>query len=70
MIELLAKRETLSGGSWFIRAICYDKLGRKREALAAYQEFMAGEHPRTEREEFQARGRIKALTRELEQKKR
>ena len=70
VIELLAKRETLSARSWFIRAICYDKLGRKPEALAAYQEFMAGEHPRTEREEFQARGRIKALTRELEQKKR
>jgi len=70
VIELLTKRETLSGRSWFIRAICYDKLGRKPEALAAYKEFMAGEHPRTEREEFQARGRIKALTRALEQKKR
>ena len=70
VIELLDKRETLSGGSWYVRAICYDKLGRKQEALASYKEFLAGDYPRTDREEFQARGRIKALTHELEQKKK
>ena len=70
VIDLLAKRETLSGGSWYIRGICYDKLGRKEEALAAYQQYLAGAQPRTEREEFQAKGRVKALTKELERRKR
>jgi len=69
LLDQLAKRETLGSGSWFIRAVCYDKLHMQAEALAAYQQFVALDQGRTERQDFQARQRIKALTRALERKR-
>jgi Flp pilus assembly protein TadD len=68
-MDQLGRRETLPPGSWFVRAVCYDKLGRKPEALAAYKNFVELDGGRTERQDFQARQRIRILTRELERKK-
>lgn len=68
-IELLAQRETLTAGSWFVRATSYDKLAMKPEALAAYKTFVQLDQGRSERQDFQARQRIRILTRELERKR-
>ncbi len=69
-LDLLVQRGTPNAGSWFVRAICNDKLGRKAEALAAYEKFLALDQGRSENQDFQARQRIRLLTHELQQKKR
>lgn len=69
-LDELEKRETPSAGSWFVRATCYDKLHRKAEALTAYQKFLALDQDHSDTRDFQARQRIRILTRELGQKKR
>jgi tetratricopeptide (TPR) repeat protein len=69
-MDRLAKLETPKPGSWFVRAICYDKLSRKAEAIEAYQKFLdedAGQH---DTQDFQARHRIPVLQRELGQSKK
>ncbi len=66
-MDQLAKLETPRPGSWFFRAICYDKLSRKVEAIDAYQKFLdldKGEH---DTQDFQARHRILTLQGELGQ---
>jgi superkiller protein 3 len=68
-LEELDKRETLPPGSWFLRATCYDKLRMKPEALAAYKRFVELDQGRSERQDFQARQRIRIITRELERKR-
>jgi len=68
-LDELSKRETLPPGSWFVRATCYDKLRMKPEALAAYKMFVQLDQGRSERQDFQARQRIRILTRELERKR-
>jgi superkiller protein 3 len=69
-LDLLAEREAPIAGSWFVRAICYDKLGRKAEAVAAYEKFLGLDQGRNENQSFQARQRIRILTQELQRKKR
>jgi len=70
VMDLLAKREAPPAGSWFIRATCYDKLGQRKEALEAYEKFLELDQDLNADQDFQARQRIKLLTRELGQKKR
>jgi Flp pilus assembly protein TadD len=64
-IDLLQQREELPPGSWFIRATCYDKLGQKAEALAAYEKFLSLDDGRSDTQSFQARHRARLLAREL-----
>jgi Flp pilus assembly protein TadD len=64
----LARRETPQAGFWFIRATCYDKLRRKPEALAAYQKFLELDNGENPDRNFQARQRVKIITRELQRK--
>lgn len=61
----LAKREQPGAGQWFIRALCYDKLRRKPEALEAYQKFLALNNGKESDQEFQARQRVRILSHEL-----
>ncbi len=68
-LDLLAERRTLPPGTWFLRAVCYDKLGRKEEALRAYEAFLERDDGSNQRETFQARQRARALKRELERKR-
>jgi protein O-GlcNAc transferase len=66
-MDRLAKLETPKPGAWFVRAICYDKLSRRAEAIEAYQMFVdqdAGQH---DTQDFQARHRIQVLQKELGQ---
>ncbi|MFZ0038064.1 MAG: tetratricopeptide repeat protein [Candidatus Acidiferrales bacterium] len=69
-LDLLAKRETLSNGSWFIRASCYDKLGKIQEALDAYRKFLELNAGQTNDQYFLAASRVRTLERELKDKKK
>ncbi len=69
-MDRLAKLETPKPGSWFVRAICYDKLSRKAEAIEAYQKFLDQDGGQHDTQDFQARHRILVLQRELGQSKK
>ncbi len=69
-LDLLAKLETPPPGSWFVRAICYDKVSRKAEAIDAYQKFLDQDHGQHDTQDFQARQRILVLQKELGQSKK
>ena len=66
-MDRLDKMETPKPGSWFVRAICYDKLSRKAEAIDAYQKFLDQDNGQHDTQDFQARHRILALQSELGQ---
>jgi superkiller protein 3 len=66
-MDRLAKLETPRPGSWFVRAICYDKLSRKVEAIEAYQKFLDLDGGQHDTQDFQARNRIPVLQKELGQ---
>jgi superkiller protein 3 len=69
-MDRLGKLETPMPGSWFVRAICYDKLSRKAEAIEAYQKFLDQDGGQHDTQDFQARHRIPVLQRELGQSKK
>ncbi len=69
-LDRLAKLETPKPGSWFVRAICYDKLSRRAEAIEAYQKFLDLDGGQHDTQDFQARNRIPVLQRELGQTKK
>ena len=69
-MDRLAKLETPKPGSWFVRAICYDKLSRKPEAVEAYQKFLDQDGGQHDTQDFQARHRILVLQKELGQSKK
>jgi len=69
-MDRLAKMETPKPGSWFVRAICYDKLSRRAEAIEAYQKFLDADNGQHDTQDFQARHRIPVLMRELGQGKK
>lgn len=66
-MDRLARLETPPPGSWFVRAICYDKLLRKAEAIEAYQKFLDLDGGQHDTQDFQARHRIPVLQKELGQ---
>jgi Flp pilus assembly protein TadD len=65
-MDRLAKLEEPQPSSWFVRAICYDKLSHKAEAVAAYQMFLDLNHGQNDTQDFQARHRMITLQNELE----
>jgi Flp pilus assembly protein TadD len=69
-MDRLAKLEAPKPGSWFVRAICYDKLSRKAEAIEAYQKFLDLDNGQHDTQDFQARHRIPVLQKELGQTKK
>ena len=66
-MDRLAKLETPKPVSWFVRAICYDKLSRKPEAIEAYQKFLDLDNGQNDTQDFQARRRVYTLQSELGQ---
>jgi tetratricopeptide (TPR) repeat protein len=52
-------------GDYFLRAITLDKLKRRPEALAAYQQFLDSDNGAHPDQEFQARQRIRIIKTEL-----
>jgi tetratricopeptide (TPR) repeat protein len=69
-IDLLSERKELPLGSWFVRASCYDKLGDAAHALDAYRKFLQLNKDENSDMYFVASARVRALERELQQKKR
>jgi protein O-GlcNAc transferase len=69
-MDRLAKIEPPKPGSWFIRAICYDKLSRQAEAIEAYQKFLDLDGGQHDTQDFQARNRIPVLQKEIGQSKK
>jgi tetratricopeptide (TPR) repeat protein len=67
-LDLLEKHEPPTDGTMFVRAVCYDKLGKQPEALDAYQKFLTL-HPGTNDDQyFEAAARARSLTKSLKAK--
>jgi protein O-GlcNAc transferase len=64
-MDQLAKLEPPKPASWFVRAICYDKLSQKAAAIEAYQKFLDQDNGQHDTQDFQARHRILTLQGEL-----
>jgi Flp pilus assembly protein TadD len=69
-LDVLAQRETLPMGSWFVRATCYDKLGQAAPALEAYKKFLEMNKDENSDMYFEATARVRTLTREIANHKR
>ncbi|MGB6430187.1 MAG: tetratricopeptide repeat protein [Candidatus Acidiferrales bacterium] len=68
-LDRLSTREPLKTVAWFVRGTCYDKLGQKPEAIAAYQKYLDLDQGSHDTQDFQARQRILALQREMNNKR-
>src|SRR5882672_4209952 len=68
-LDEIAKVEQPIAGTWFIRAICYDKLNQPKPALEAYQKFLELDQDKNPDQVWQAQQRSKVLRRMLEQKR-
>jgi Flp pilus assembly protein TadD len=69
-MDRLDKLEAPKPGSWFVRALCYDRLSRKAEAISAYQKFLDQDSGKHDTQDFQARQRILVLQKELGESKK
>jgi Flp pilus assembly protein TadD len=68
-LDVIAKAEPPASGTWFIRALCYDKLHQFKPALEAYDRFLAMEQGKTSDQVWQAQQRTKVLKHMLEEKR-
>jgi Flp pilus assembly protein TadD len=68
-LDEIAKVEQPIAGTWFVRAICYDKLNQPKPALEAYQKFLDLDQDKNPDQVWQAQQRSKVLRRMLEQKR-
>ena len=68
-LDVIAKAETPGAGAWFIRALCYDKLGDVQAALDAYRKFLALDENKNPDQVWQANQRIHVLEKAPEKKK-
>jgi Flp pilus assembly protein TadD len=66
MLDLIAKAEQPTAGTWFIRALCYDKLKQPKPALEAYQKFLELDQNKNPDQVWQANERSKVLKKMLE----
>jgi tetratricopeptide (TPR) repeat protein len=66
-MDRLDKMEPPKAGSWFVRAICYDKLSQRAEAADAYQKFLDQDHGQHENQDIEAEHRMDVLRKELAQ---
>ncbi len=69
-LDTLAQGKSLPPESWFIRAACYDHLGQPAPALDAYKKFLELNKDETSDMYFESASRVRALTRELQNRKR
>jgi tetratricopeptide (TPR) repeat protein len=69
-LDILSKREELPAASWYTRAACYDNLMQAAQALEAYQRFLQMNKDENSDMYFISTARVRALTRELQNKKR
>jgi Flp pilus assembly protein TadD len=69
VLDVIAKAETPGAGPWFIRALCYDKLGQIQPALDAYRKFLDLDENKNPDQVWQANQRIHVLAQRAEKKK-
>ncbi|MDE3110490.1 MAG: tetratricopeptide repeat protein, partial [Acidobacteriota bacterium] len=70
VLDALSKRAPLPPESWFIRGACYDKLNQPAQALDAYRHFLQLNTNENSDMYFEASSRVRALARELKDKRR
>jgi Flp pilus assembly protein TadD len=68
-LDVIAKVETPGAGTWFIRALCYDKLNQVEPALDAYRKFLELDANKNPDQVWQATQRIHVLEKTAEKKK-
>jgi len=68
-LDAAAKLETPMAGSWFLRALCYDKLVQVQPALDAYRKFLELDKNQNPDQVWQANQRIHVLEKTAEKKK-
>jgi Flp pilus assembly protein TadD len=69
VLEQVEKTETPTAGTWFVKAICYDKLNQSKLALEAYEKFLELDQNKNPDQVWQAEQRSKVLKRVLEGRK-
>jgi Flp pilus assembly protein TadD len=69
VLDVIAKAETPTAGTWFIRALCYDKLVQVQSALDAYRRFLELDENKNPDQVWQANQRIHVLEKMAEKKK-
>ncbi|HSC45023.1 MAG TPA: tetratricopeptide repeat protein [Candidatus Acidoferrum sp.] len=69
LLDEVAKRETVTPGELFVRALCYDKLQQTKPALEAYQKFLEADQNRNPDQVWQAQQRIIVLKKTLDKKR-
>jgi len=69
VLDAVAKVEKPSAGTWFIRALCYDKLQQTQPALDAYQKFLELDRDKNPDQVWQAQQRSIVLKKVLEKKR-
>lgn len=68
-LDEIARVEQPIAGTWFVRAICYDKLNQPKPALDAYQKFLSLDQGQNADQVWQAQERSKVLRKVLEHKR-
>ncbi len=68
-LDAVAKRETPNRATWFLRALCYDKLQAVAPALDAYRKFLELETDPNSDQAWQAKQRIHVLEKANTKKK-
>jgi Flp pilus assembly protein TadD len=68
-LDVIGKAETGGAGTWFIRALCYDKLNQVQPALDAYRKFLELDENKNPDQVWQANQRIHVLEKMAEKKR-
>ncbi len=69
VLDVIAKAEKPTAGTWFIRALCYDNLQQVQPALDAYQKFLELDRNQHPDQVWQAQQRSTVLKKVLEKKR-
>src|SRR5215470_14967630 len=69
VLEVIAKAEKPTAGTWFLRALCYDNLQQAQPALDAYQKFLELDQDKNPDQVWQAQQRSIVLKKVLDKKR-
>ena len=68
-LDVIGKAQAGGAGTWFIRALCYDKLSQVQPALDAYRKFLELDENKNPDQVWQANQRIHVLEKVAEKKR-
>ena len=69
VLDVIAKAEKPTAGTWFLRALCYDNLQQVQPALDAYQKFLELDQDKDPDQVWQAQQRSIVLKKVLDKKR-